>query len=281
MKCPAHTHSCACVHMQDHIGPMHTRLSLPGRHTQPQHAQVRAHPCTCHHSTHTCKHSSNVQFWHMDTQLWWSCGTCEITEQPCVQVTYTNTQLWCSRGTCEITTETSWQVRGYIQSWCSCGTREITAEACDHGTYMDAQPWCSCGTCEITARTCNFSTNVHPHTGNCSVNLQSQHPHTCNCSTHTCAIPAQAHAALVQSQHTHTPRITSLLPVGSQARSPLHAGLSHAHPHPPTSTLPRHPPLSLPPSPDTQAYFYCSCQEHEKPFCQHSARAIYELALSE
>lgn len=146
----------------------------------------------------------------------------------------------------------------------------------------------------IIAYTCIHSTSAktvpmhmqqqHPRVITAPMNKQPQHAlaamvHVqpqclcaCNCSTHACAITACRCNHSLQTQHP------CLHP---HAYSPML--LCPMRPH---TAAPRAG-TQLPPSPlhtqspDTQAYFYCICQEHEKPFCQHSARAIYEPGLSE
>lgn len=106
-----------------------------------------------------------------------------------------------------------------------------------------------------------------PQTGNHSMHLQSQCLCICNCSARASAITACRcnHSTQVRAGTAPTPAFPFTKP---------HAAAPRAGTQLPPSPLHTQ-------SPDTQAYFYCICQEHEKPFCQHSARAIYEPGLSE
>lgn len=175
--------------------------------------------------------------------------------------------------------------------------------------HREMQSACTRHTCNHSSCSCSPGTgrytesrhgHVHSmHTCGCSARMQSLHANAtraCKSSTHAHATAARtcnripmhvqshhhAHATPAPTQHRSTHERAIAAPTQPPRRAVPRTPLP-AHEHP--ARAPTSLPPSLPPShtqlPDTQAYFYCSCQEHEKPFCQHSARAIYEPGLFE
>lgn len=170
---------------------------------------------------------------------------CTEMQSACAWHTCNHSSCSCSPGTGRYTKSRHRHVHSMHTCGCSTRMQSLHANAtraCKNSINAHA----------TAARTCNHipmhvQSHHHAHTA-------SQHPRTCNRSPQAAPTPCSP---------THTP---------TRTRAPCSG--THLPPFP--LSPPSHTQL-----PDTQAYFYCSCQEHEKPFCQHSARAIYEPGLFE